>query len=554
MAKKIKVLPVYPRFPSSFWNFQKIFEYTGKKASMPPTGLATVLAMLPPPFMPQRIIDLNVEPLTDWQIKGSDIVFVSSMVPQEDSQNEIIDRAHFYGKPVVAGGPFPTSYQQRNKNVDYIVAGEAEITLQPFLEDLLAGHPQRVYTENDCIKRNPLVQLAKNKKPQLCHTPLARWDLVNLGAYLSIGIQYSRGCPHNCEFCDITKLFGKIPRTKSPEQMLAEFQIIYDLGHKGDVFVVDDNFIGNKKNLREFLPRLIEWQKRHRYPFGLGTEASVDLAWDSNRDLLENMVEAGFCHVFLGIESPDDDVIKQVGKRQNLRMSPLECVRRIQNAGLEVTAGFIIGNDGDKPTVCEDTYRFIQEAGIPVSMVGLLSVLHGTDLYHRLKSEGRLRAETKTTNTHDFSFGFEPRLDEQFLLGGYKGLLQKLFDPKNYYERCRVLQRELGSFRSINLGMWEGLKAFGRFVLDHFTNPDVHNHQTTRYLLQTALTNPRYFSRAVADAMKIKHLQQITREALEADRQKADKASFDAPPQIDRGYVDLPSDIEHAYGRIASTI
>ena len=368
--RKIRTLPVYPEFPETFWGYKKSLEYIGKKAVMPPTGLATVMAMLQEErFDVQKIADLNTGNLTDEQIKNSDIIFTSTMIVQEDSHDEVVDRAHFFGKKVVAGGPFVTTYPYRTA-ADYVVTGEAEVTLQPFLEDLLNGTTQRVWTEKGVAGRG-LVQLTKRGKVEITDTPLPRWDLLNLEDYSCAAIQYSRGCPFDCDFCDITKLFGKESRTKTPEQMINELNALYDSGHRGSLFIVDDNFIGNRNHVKQLLPAIAKWQRERNYPFSLFTEASMNLAWENNEDILQGMNEAGFDFVFLGIESVDNEVLKLMHKGQNTKMSQLEAVRKIQKSGLEVSGGFIIGSDGEKPNVFENLFNFIQEAGIPGSMPGL---------------------------------------------------------------------------------------------------------------------------------------------------------------------------------------
>ena len=508
---KIKVLPVYPEFPVTFWSFKYAVEYVGKKSSMPPTGLATVVAMLPSQkFDVHRIVDLNVESLTDEQIKSSDLIFTSSMIVQEGSHNEVIDRAHFYGKKVVAGGPFPTSYWERNRKADHVVAGEAEITLGPFLEDLLSGNARERYDEKDLLRGGRVsVEVRKNGKPIITGTPVPRWDLVDLEKYFSAAIQYSRGCPFDCDFCDITKLYGREPRTKTPGQMINEFEALRNRGFSGDVFIVDDNFIGNSSNLRKFLPVVIDWQERNNYPFSFFTEASMNLAWDSNKDILEDMVKAGFSQVFLGIESVDEEVLKNMKKQQNVRMNPLEAVRRIQEAGLEVTGGFIVGNDGDRKDVFDNLYKFIQEAGIVIPMPGLLTALNGTDLYKRLEREGRLRGDSMGNNTHHLGFNFEPKLDEEFLISGYVGLLERLFNPKNYYERCRVLQDRLGkSIGGRKIG-WSDVSAFGKSVKRQlFARGGL---EYSKHLISAAITSPRQFPKAVTQAIKLDHFGKLTR-------------------------------------------
>ncbi|MDO8517142.1 MAG: B12-binding domain-containing radical SAM protein [Nanoarchaeota archaeon] len=512
----IKVLPIFPRFPLTFWGFQKSLPYVGKKATMPPTGLATILAMLPKEFEPQRIIDLNVEKLEDKDIKNSDIIFTSSMIIQENSHNEILDRAHFYGKKVVAGGPFPSSYPERNEKADYIVAGEAEITFNAFLEDFLQGKAKRVYTEEGVIKsgRNSSL-LTKNNKPLLETTPIPRWDLLNLNQYNSPAIQYSRGCPYNCEFCDITKLFGREPRTKTPKQMLLELDAVHEQGYTGSIFIVDDNFIGNKKNVRQLLPEIIKWQKEKDYPFSFFTEASMELAWDENKDILEQMVSAKFNQVFLGIESTDLDALTKINKKQNLKMSQAESIKRIQNAGLEATGGFIIGLDGEKPEVFDQLYNFIQTSGIVVPMSGLLTVLKGTNLYNRLVKEDRMITESTGNNTHNLAFNFKPQLDERFLIEGYKKLLQKLFEPKNYYERCRILQDNIGEINTRNRMNLEGLTAFAKSLNNHLVSRG--GFEYLKYITRTAIKNPRYFPEAITHAIKLEHFREITKETIKSD-------------------------------------
>ncbi len=511
---KIKVLSVYPEFPLTFWSFKSSVEYMGRKAVMPPTGLATVLAMLPEErFEIGRVVDMNVKPLTDRDIKNSDLVFTSTMIVQEGSHNEVVDRAHHFDKKVVAGGPFVTTYPERTK-ADYIVSGEAEVTLEPFLEDLLKGTNQRIWTESG-VKGKGAVQLTKGGKVEITNTPLPRWDLVNLRDYLSAAIQYSRGCPFDCDFCDITKLFGRESRTKTPEQMIAELDALYNSGHRGSVFIVDDNFIGNREKVRQLLPHLKNWQERKQFPFSFYTEASMNLAWDGNRDILRGMNESGFDFVFLGIESIDNEVLKIMHKGQNTKMSQLEAVRRIQKAGLEVSGGFIIGSDGEKPDVFDGLFKFIQEAGIPAAMPGLLTAVRGTDLYKRLEREERIIRESEGNNTHHLTFNFKPQLDQEFLINGYKKLIEQLFDPRNYYQRCEVLRDNLGERPTSRKVSLEGIIAFGRLVMRQLFARD--GMEDIKYLARTLLREPAYFSEAVAHAIKFDHFNAITRATLEAD-------------------------------------
>jgi len=494
----IKVLLVYPEFPVSFWSYKYAVQMLGKKASMPPLGLATVAAMLPyNQFDVSRIIDLNVEKLRDEQIKETDWVLISSMMVQKESRNEIANRAHFYGKKVIDGGPYPSAFKEE-LNSDHLILGEAESTLPRFLEDVFKGNARRIYEDRPEIP-----------KPRLSNTPIPRLDLLNLEQYAAMTIQYSRGCPHSCEFCDIPMLFGREPRTKTPEQMAAEFNALYNTGWKGSVFIVDDNLIGNKKNVREMLPVAAAWQKAHHYPFSFFTEASMDLADSSHQDIREGMVEAGFDSVFLGIESTNLDVLEGMNKKRNISKNSLaERVGIIQKSGLEVMGGFIIGNDGEKPEVFNDLFNFIQETGIVVPMVGLLTAIKGTPLYDRLEREGRLRTESSGNNTHNLSFNFKPQLDEQMLIEGYAGLLKKLFEPKNYYERCRVLNACKGKSHSTSRTDFNGVLAFARVLYENVVRKP--EPEFLKYLGEVMLTKPANIPEAVTHGVKRHHFSTIT--------------------------------------------
>ncbi len=510
----MRVLPVFPAFPPSFWSYRYAVDLVGKKATMPPTGLATVCAMLPRKhFDVMPIVDLNVEPLTDETIKKSDIIFTSSMIVQKNSLEELIERAHYFGKKVVAGGPYPTSYQD-DVPADYLILDEAEVTLEPFLQDLLNARTQKVYNEANTLPRIQQELLSKSGKPKLNQTPIPRWDLLKLEQYSSLAIQYSRGCPFNCEFCDITTLFGRESRTKTPEQIIQEIEAIYTTGWRGSIFIVDDNFIGNRAEVRKMLPVLSAWQKKHKYPYTLFTEASMDLANPANKNIREGMIDAGFDSVFIGIESDDAEVLKKMKKQQNLgAISPADKIRILQEAGFEVTGGFIIGSDGEKPDVFERIFKFIQTSGVVIPMAGLLTALRGTSLYNRLEREGRLRRETTGNNTHQLGFNFKPQLDESFLVQGYIGLLQKLFDSSNYYERCRVLSKRRGEYHHSNLVDAKGLHAFANLLFENtLIHPDMAFY---KYLTQTAFSNPSRIPEAVVHAAKLRHFKIMTENTLE---------------------------------------
>lgn len=517
MQNKTKVLMVYPEFPPSFWSFSEAVKMLGLGAVMPPTGLATVAAMLPADqFDVLPIVDINLEPLLDEHLEQADLVMVSAMIVQQDSLRQIIAQAKRFNKPVVAGGPYPTSYADKvaEMGADYLVLNEAETTLAPFVDDWLTGRAERVYDELS-VRSRTTVDLTREGKPKISNTPIPRWDLLKLSRYSSMAVQFSRGCPFNCEFCDITSLFGHIPRTKTADQFIAELEAIRQTGWRGSVFIVDDNFIGNRSAVRDLLPPLTEWQKHHGFPFSFFTEASVDLANETLRDVRENMVKAGFGEVFCGIESVNPEVLDEMGKKQN-RGDIRQKVRILQKAGLEVTAGFIIGNDGDQITVFDELFRFIQEEGIVTAMIGLLTAPRGTALYRRLEAEGRLRADCSGNNTHQLCMNFKPKLDERFLIKGYIDLLERLFSSRNYYARCRALRRLQGPCSSsvmLNLsGITAAFKIFYRNLIRH---PD---WEFSKFILGTLFTAPGRLPVAIKQAIKFAHFQKITLAAVRVHR------------------------------------
>ena len=359
----------------------------------------------------------------DW----ADLVFVSAMIVQKSSFEEVVSLCNRRGRPVVAGGPYPSSSQEQIQGVDHFVLDEAELTLPPFLADLERGSPQRIY-------RNA-------EKPDLAGTPVPRYDLVDTSLYETMPVQYSRGCPFECEFCDIIEMFGRKPRTKAPQQLLREVDAVYATGFRGSLFIVDDNFVGNKVRAREMLRALVVWQREHAYPFVISTEASITLAHDE--ELLSLMVEAGFVMVFVGIETPDAQALALTSKTQNLREDILASVMRIQDHGLEVTGGFIVGFDGESDDIFERQRRFIQSAGVPTAMVGLLMALPNTRLARRLAAEGRLLEDCQGNNTHHLRLNFVPQMPAERLLEGYKGLLAEIYSPRAYFRRCRTLLSRL---------------------------------------------------------------------------------------------------------------
>ena len=366
----LKVLLVYPRYPDSFWSFKYALRFINKKAAHPPLGLLTVAAMLPADWS-KRVIDMNVKKVTDDDLRWADYVFISAMIIQKQSVREVLNRCQALGVKTVAGGPLFTMEPEEYPLVDHLVLGEAEVTLPPFLQDLEQGTAGHVYSTSE--------------RPSMDSTPVPAWELINTKDYACMSVQFSRGCPYDCEFCDITSLYGRKPRLKNTSQFIGELDAIYNIGWRGSVFVVDDNFIGNKKALKnEVLPAMIDWMEKHKYPFTFITEASINLADDPA--LMVLMKHAGFNHVFVGIETPSEESLKECNKFNNVNRNLIAAVKQIQNYGMEVSAGFIVGFDSDTPSIFERQISFIQQSGIVTAMVGLLSAPKGTRLFERLKT------------------------------------------------------------------------------------------------------------------------------------------------------------------------
>ncbi len=405
----MKILMVYPEFPDTFWSFKHALKFIRKKAGAPPLGLLTVAAMLPPAWE-RRLVDLNVTSLTDEAIRWADFVFVSAMVVQRESARLVIARCKRVGAKIVAGGPLFTMEHEKFPDVDHFILNEAELTLAPFLRDLEQGQPERVY--------------ASAEYPDIHQTPIPLWSLANLAHYDTVSIQFSRGCPFDCDFCNVTALLGHMPRTKTADQIIAELNSLYALGWRKSIFFVDDNFIGNKKHIKtEVLPALIKWRKgKTGVPFS--TEASINLADDPV--LLGQMVQAGFDTVFVGIETPNEDGLAECNKNQNQGRDLVESVKRLQRAGLQVQGGFIVGFDSDPASIFQQQIDFIQQSGIVTAMVGLLQAPLGTRLHERMRREGRLVREFSGDNV-DGSTNIIPKMGLAPLRDGYARILSQIY-------------------------------------------------------------------------------------------------------------------------------
>ncbi len=421
----MNVLLVYPEYPKTYWSFHYALKFISKKASFPPLGLLTVAAMLPERWE-KKLVDMNVSKLENKDILWADYVFISAMVIQKESVRNVIRRCKELNVRTVAGGPLFTCEYEEFDDVDHILLNEGELTLPYFLHDLENGGAKHVY--------------ASQGWADLKTTPVPLWRLIDIKKYATMNVQYSRGCPFNCEFCNITSLYGHVPRTKEAAQMVRELDALYDTGWRGGVFFVDDNFIGNKKKLKEeILPVLIQWMIQKKYPFSFLTEASINLSDDG--DLMDLMVRAGFDMVFVGIETPDEESLAECNKLQNKNRDLIKCIRKIQKSGLQVQGGFIVGFDNDSATSFDKLVSFIQESGIVTAMVGLLNAPKGTRLYKRLDDEGRLLKGMTGDNT-DLSMNFIPKMNPEALIRGYKTILDKIYSPKHFYERVKTFLRE----------------------------------------------------------------------------------------------------------------
>ena len=421
----MKILLVYPQYPDTFWSFRHALKFVSKKAAFPPLGLLTVAAMLPQEWE-NKLVDMNVTSLTDEDIKWADYVFISAMVVQKESVMEVVTRCNKLGTRTVAGGPLFTTGHDEFNGVDHFVLGEAEVTLALFLEDVAKGCAKPVYVSNE--------------QPDIRQTPVPLWSLISMKKYSSMNIQYSRGCPYDCEFCDIIILNGHKPRTKDRHQVINELETLYEHGWRGGVFVVDDNLIGNKRKLKEeTLPAMIEWSRKKKYPFIFSTEISINLADDEK--LMQLMAEAGFNQVFIGIESPSEESLDECNKVQNKGRDLVAAVKKIQNHGMEVQGGFIVGFDSDTVSIFRSQINFIQNSGIVTAMVGLLNAPRGTRLYQRLKKENRLLQDMSGDNT-DCSINFIPKMHLETLFDGYKHILDTIYSPRQYYERVGTFLKE----------------------------------------------------------------------------------------------------------------
>lgn len=498
--KPNRILLVYPQIPqNTFWSYSHSLPFINKKSSIAPLGLITLASLFPPQYE-LKLIDMNVETLKDEDLNWADSVFISAMIVQRESFIRVVERCKQFSLIIVAGGPYPTSSWEEIKGVDHFILGEAEDILANFLTDLENGVASKKYT-------------AENR-PDLSHTLIPRFDLLTMNAYGSMSVQYSRGCPFKCEFCDIWKVYGNKPRLKSAANLISELDTLYALGWRGAVFLVDDNFIGNKRRLKkELLPSLIEWQKKRSYPFRFFTEASINMADDD--DLLRDMQLSGFNEVFIGIETPCVQSLQETGKTQNLKGNIPTAVAKIQSYGMEVMGGFILGFDNDPDDIFSRMCTFIDELAIPTAMVGILIALPGTQLYQRLEREGRIIKNTSGNNTHCLETNFITRMDKTQLMEGYQKVLDTIYDKrlKTYFDRCNRLLDNIGEQPFFNRKVhWAeikmGLKSLIRQPLTSY------GYQYLKFLGRNLLKNNKNFAETVRMGILGHHFHTITRQTL----------------------------------------
>lgn len=493
----MNVLMIYPEFPDTYWSFKHALPIEGKKSAYPPLGLLTIASMMPAHWN-KRLVDTNIRPLTDADLKWADVAMLSGMIVHKKELLQVLARCRSRGLRTVIGGPVTNSVEELPQRADTVVYGEAEDLIAELIADLERGDPKPSY-------KSP-------EMPGLDSTPLPDLSLINTKHYSAMPIQYSRGCPFNCEFCDIIEIYGRKPRTKTPAQIVAELDQLYDRRWRGSVFIVDDNFIGNKRKAKELLAVLADWNREHQRPFGFFTEASVNLADDD--ELLQMMKDANFTRVFMGIETPVEESLKEAHKMQNTRKNLVESVHRIQDYGLEVMAGFIVGFDNDPEDIFDRQVQFIQESAIPLAMVGILLALPNTQLFRRLKKEGRILNEGHGDNM-DLRLNFIPKMNAQKLIEGYRDILRRIYTPEAYYERVlRFLER----YKNPNHRprVFSDYLALTRSIIKQGVLGESRSSYW-KFVMKAALRYRKQFDTAMTLAVMGHHFQILTRMVLEAE-------------------------------------
>lgn len=511
---RTKILMVYPEIPDTFWNYKVFLPILGKKAMFPPLGLLTIASLIPDRYE-IKLIDMNVHPLKRIDIEQADLVFISAMGVQQESFVEVVDLCSEYSKTMVAGGPLIWSaYDLGVLNIDriqHLVINEAETLLPQFIRDYENGTARSIYSTSE--------------KPDLAASPIPRFDLVDLDDYAMVPVQYSRGCPFQCEFCDIIEMNGRRVRTKSPSQFLSELDVIFEQGHRGEVFIVDDNFIGHLTRTKILLKKLLEWQRERDFPFSFITQVSINVAHDD--EMLDLMSEVNFRMLFIGIETPDTSTLAAIQKIQNTREDMIECIKKIQARRIMVMGGFIIGFDTDNDTIFDMQIDFIQSAGIPIAMVGLLGAVPNTQLYRRLRRENRLIGNGwHTFNNIDLCLNFVPRMPERIVIEGYKKVMAEIYSPRRWFERTlKMLEhfsqdpppRKMRLFKD-DATLMHKLRCISR-GLSFFTEQifSFYGFEYLKFIVKAWKTNRANFLAAVALAAAFPHYYGIARKIAESN-------------------------------------
>jgi radical SAM superfamily enzyme YgiQ (UPF0313 family) len=498
----MNALLVYPEFPDTYWSFKHALKFLGKRAAQPPLGLMTVAALLPDEWN-KRLVDTNVERLRDRDLAWADVVLLSGMHIQLDPLLEIVERCRARGLRTVVGGPIASSVPAAELKADHVVIGEAEELIAELARDLELGTAKAVY------------QAAE--RPEMSTSPLPALSLIKMNRYSTMTVQYSRGCPFNCEFCDIIEIYGRRPRTKAVAQVLAELDQLHAAGWREAVFIVDDNFIGNKARAKELCVALAQWRSQHKKSFDFLTEASLNLADDP--ELMQLMKDAGFISVFLGIETPDVPGLIAANKLQNTRRSLLDSVATIQSYGMQVMGGFILGFDTDRDDIFDRMVDFIEKSGIPIAMVGLLQAMPGTQLFRRLWREGRIVDAGGGDNTGD-RLNFLPHMDAAKLVEGYRSVLKRIYSSAAYYERVKLYLNRTQPKHSERKSQQQWVtRANARAFVTSIVRQGIFGRQRWSYwkfLLAVATRYRHCVGAAMTLAVMGYHLQVITRRLSEA--------------------------------------
>lgn len=480
----MNILMIYPEYPDTYWSYKHALKFISKKAGVPPLGLITASAMLPKDWN-RKLVDLNVEPLDDVDLEQADLIFLSGMYVQKKSVDEILDRCANFSAKVVAGGPLFTQEYEKYPQIDHFVLNEAEITFPEFLEDFTDGQARKIYRTDEFA--------------DMSTSPTPDFGLLKLEDYASMNLQVSRGCPHNCDFCEITALLGHKVRMKSPEQIIDELEALYQLNWRGAVAVVDDNFIGSKRIIKKkLLPAIAAWMKKRNYPFRFSSQTGINLADDP--ELMRLMCEAGFNSTFIGIETPVEETLHSCRKVQNENRDLLQSVKQIQSAGLQVSGGFIVGFDSDTPSVFQTQIDFIQESGIVSAMVGLLNAPKNTRLYKQMEEENRLTVDATGDNT-DFTMNFTPKMDNRKLLEGYRQIIDNIYNVKPYYKRIGKL---FDNYKPVRFGKATvSFNRFKAFLISTFKLgvADQGRFEYWKLILRTLVKNPKLVIEAVTLAV-----------------------------------------------------